>query len=508
MRNFAGSLSRLTIIVLSIVAGGCATVDFDSPKEPSYVITDVDGTKLGKVALEWAEIHSDQTGVSPLPEGIDALGARLRLIEAAELSIDAQYFLMKGDTAGELFAGALLQAADRGVRIRLLLDDVFTTVKDDELELLDQHPNIELRLFNPISRRGLYYLNYAGDFSRANRRMHSKSITADNSMTIVGGRNIADEYFQLRDDGEFLDFDVLAIGPVVAEISDQFDDFWNNDRAIPVLALDKRASEKDLQTIRDQIAEEMAHELHPIYERAVNSEYMLELINGAAQFYVANAYLIADEASKLENPVGDEFMTVANELVAILEQAESDVVIINPYFIPQADGVEFWRGLEAKGVDVTVITNSLASTNHVPVHSAYTRYRKPMLELGADMYEARVDAVEKSSTADKLTLHTKLMVIDQRYIFVGSLNLDPRAININAEMGLMIDSAEMAQEFMADLENGVEARTYKLRLDERNKLVWETVIDDEPVTETKEPLTSGWRRFLSGFYRVLPEGQL
>jgi len=507
------SLNYATGLALAAILSACSTISFDQPKTVTSAYTDTQDTRYGQLLTRWSAQHPGINGFYPLNDGMDALGARLRLIEGAERSIDAQYFLMKNDDAGELFSGTLLRAADRGVRVRFLLDDVFTTVNDDILALLDQHPNIEIRLYNPVSRWGLYYLNYAWDFKRANRRMHSKSITADNAFTIIGGRNIADEYFQLRDDSEFLDYDMLALGPVAADVSDQFDDFWNSSRTIPMKALHNNFTEEDLRKERAEIDEELVIGPNSTYRRAMDSEHMLKLVDGTGTVYPAPAALLHDGAAKLENPVDISHMTLISELGNFILESDKSVFVITPYFIPTEGGLEFWQKVLDKGMSVTIVTNSLASTNHIPVHSGYSRYRKKMVEMGASIYEARVNAVRpgagnKASSPKSLTLHTKLMLIDERYLFVGSLNLDPRSIEINAEMGVLIDSPDIAQQFLAGVEQGLPALSYKVELDDDGRLQWLANIDGKDVIETKEPLTSWWRRFLSRVYRVLPESQL
>jgi len=507
-------LNTVSLLAVITVLTACSTVAFDEPKIATYALTDTHDTKFGRILAQWeAEHPGGLSGFYPLNDGMDALGARLRLIEGADRSIDAQYFLMKDDTAGALFAGSLLSAADRGVRVRLLLDDVFTTVEDDILALLNQHPNIQIRLYNPVSRRGLYYLNYAGDFSRANRRMHSKSITGDMAFTIIGGRNIADEYFQLRGDAEFLDYDVLALGPIAAEVSEQFDDFWNSSRAIPMEALHNRFTEEDLRKARAEIDDELATGRKSIYSKAINTDHMLSLLDGTGVVYTAPAALLHDGASKLENPIDISQMTLINQLGKLIDESDTSVFVVTPYFIPTQSGLDFWRRVTDKGMEVTVVTNSLASTNHVAVHSAYSRYRKEMLEMGVSIYEVRANAVGSSEgasgqTPESLTLHTKLIVIDGRYLFVGSLNLDPRSIEINAEMGLLIDSPIMAKQFLEEVDRSLQTLTYKVELDEGGRLRWLATIGGDEIVETSEPLTGWWRRLLSRMYRVLPEGQL
>ena len=212
------------LLVFALLSG-CATLPEDYPKEPSFAIPASAETPLGRSATTWVESHDGRSGFFPLQSGSDALAARLRMIERAEVSLDAQYFLMKPDIAGHILSQELLLAADRGVRVRFLLDDIFTKVRDEELFILDAHDNIEVRLYNPIAKRGIFVFNFLGDFNRANRRMHNKSFTADNQLTVVGGRNIAAEYFDLNIDTEFEDFDVL-IWPGVTVTPFPFDQLY------------------------------------------------------------------------------------------------------------------------------------------------------------------------------------------------------------------------------------------------------------------------------------------
>jgi putative cardiolipin synthase len=508
--SFLKSLITTAVIVF---LSACSTIAFDGEKTASSVLTDTGDTEFGRALLDWNTDHpGGLSGFYPLNNGMDALGARLRLIEGAERSIDAQYFLMKDDDAGEVFAGSLLAAADRGVRVRFLLDDVFTSVHDDILALLNQHPNIEIRLYNPVSRRGIYYLNYAGDFTRANRRMHSKSITGDNAFTIIGGRNIADEYFQLRNDTEFIDYDVLALGPIAADVSEQFDDFWNSTLALPMEALQNEFTEQDLIKERAEIDEERSAGHHSIYRKAINTQHMQELLDGSGIVYAAPAVLLHDGAAKLENPIDISQMTLINELGGVIAESDTSIFVITPYFIPTDSGVKFWQRIIDRGMEVSIVTNSLASTNHVPVHSGYSRYRKKMLAMGASIYEARADALAPVTVGkakpQSLTLHTKLMLIDERYLFVGSLNLDPRSIEINAELGVLIDSPGMVKQLMEGVNSALPELTYEVKLDDSGSLQWLATIDGNKVVETREPQTGWWRRFQSRIYRILPESQL
>jgi putative cardiolipin synthase len=466
---------------LAFFLAGCATAPLDFPRDHSVALVDTSDTGLGREVAEWAAKHPGKSGFYPLVEGLDALGIRLALIDRAERTIDAQYFLMKPDSAGRLFAGKLLEAADRGVRVRLLLDDIFTTVDDDAFIVLNQHPNIELRLFNPIGRRGIYHLNYIGDFKLANRRMHNKSFTVDNQMSVVGGRNIADEYFELLTEAEFRDFDMFAAGPVAAEISETFDRFWNHKLSVPMEAFETDKALPDLETARANMDKSAIEASRSIYGRALASPLMQDIAEDRVELFPGDSQVITDDPEKLLNKVSADHKILVTALAGVIDEAESEVVVITPYFIPGKKGVEFWRSITDKGVRVVIVTNSLASNNHVPVHGGYARYRHDMIEAGVEMYEARVDAskVREGSSQqayDSLTLHTKGILIDRRYTFVGSLNLPSFA--------------------------------YRVTENEKGKLRWTAVIDGEEIVETSEPQASRWLRFKAYIFRIFPEGQL
>ena len=513
--NFTNrQLCRIFILLLlSTVFSGCATVSFEQPKTYSETITDTVDTRLGKSIQQWSAEHEGLSGIYPLSQGMDALGARLRLAEIAERSIDLQYFLMKDDTAGLVMLNALLKAADRGVRVRFLLDDIFTTSADRTLILLNQHPNIEVRLFNPISRRGLSSgLNFVGDFRQANRRMHHKSFTVDNQISIVGGRNIADEYFQLKTDSVFIDFDVLAMGPIAAEISETFDLYWNHSRAVPMEQVADNKTDEDLETVRASIAEEFDGAYDRVYGQALESQLLQDLIANREPFYPAYAVVLSDSPDKLINDIGEEHMQLANDLLDVLHSAREEIIFITPYYVPGKGGVELMRQLVDKGVRVIVLTNSLASNNHTPVHSGYARYRKDVIRAGVELYEARANAAGETQGAiegvDTMTLHTKAFLIDDRYLFVGSLNLDPRSSEINAEMGLLIDSPEIVSGFTDRADERLANLAYRVVLNDQGQLEWHGRVDGEDVIETHEPLASPWLRFKAWILRIAPESQL
>jgi len=469
-------------------------------------------THFGRLIASWGGTHGNKSGFFPLGQGMDALGARLRMLEKAEKSVDLQYFLMKDDTAGRVILHALLQAADRGVRVRFLLDDIFTEAPDRNLLLINQHPNIEVRLFNPISRRGSHFLNFVGNFRRANRRMHNKSFTVDKAASIVGGRNIADEYFQLDETAVFADFDVLAIGPIASDILTSFDAYWNFSFAIPIEQLSSEVEAGTLEKERAFIDEKISATYSRVYEKALQSRLLQDLIAGQRSFFEAEARVLADYPEKLENEIGDEHKNLIGELREFLRSAEQEVIFLSPYYVPGKNGIELLRSLSENGVRVIVATNSLASNNHVPVHSGYARYRKDTIRAGVELYEARADAGRNTGRGDnsteKFTLHTKLVLVDRRYLFVGSLNLDPRSIDINAEMGLLIDSAEMTSTLADALDELIQMYSYRVDLNSRGRLEWRGVIDGAEVVEKSEPQAGTWLRFKAWVLRIGPESQL
>ena len=464
----------------------------------------------------WRDGQLQDNGFYPLTEGKDAFGSRLTLMDVAEVGIDAQYFLMKPDDAGLVFTDKLLEAAERGVRVRLLMDDIFTTVDDNYYSFMNAHPNVQVRIFNPISRKGVYAFNYLGHFSLANRRMHNKSFIVDNQAAIVGGRNIAVEYFQLETTGEFMDFDMLVTGPVVGEVSREFDRYWNHELAIPMEALDKAPDQEAIQQAWALLREEMVEAGDTVYADSIHSPLMRQFSEDELDPFMADARVIVDDPNKLLVKVseGEDERIVATEIGKVLRQAKRQIIIFTPYFIPGKDGMALIEQIRDKGVEIILVTNSLASNNHTSVHSAYSSYRKDLLDMGVQLWEARVDAAQitvhadDTTLKDPLTLHTKGILVDSEQVFVGSLNLDPRSIDINTEMGILINSSEMVSLMTDSALLEIPTFAYRLSLSDEGKIRWHATIDGEEVVETHEPQTTGWRRFTAWFLKIMPEKQL
>ena len=507
-------LRTLAVKALSLwLIAACASGPIDYPREHSVAISGTSDTLLGREVAEWSSEHPGQSGFYPLSRGMDALGARLTLMDQAERSIDAQYFLMKSDQAGLIFAAKMMEAADRGVRVRFLLDDIFTNVDDKGLLLLDSHPNIQVRLFNPLSRNGLYYLNYLGDFKRANRRMHNKSFIVDNRIGVIGGRNIAEEYFALRHDHVFVDFDMLMVGAVAADVSVTFDRFWNHKLSVPMEAFADRHSDAALKNTLQRVYRALEEAGDSAYIQATNSRFVKDVHDELISLYPAKSTVVTDDPEKLMNKISGDFRILVNALTKELEAAESEVVIVTPYLIPGDGGIGLVEDLTARGVRVVIFTNSLASTNHVAVHAGYARYRKALLRAGVELYEARADSGgtvdDQADTDDELlTLHTKGILIDRKITFIGSLNVDPRSVDINTEMGVLLESAELGEELARRALTILPTISYSVEFDDKNRLVWRTQIDGEEVIETSEPQASHWRRFKAFMSRIFPESQL
>jgi putative cardiolipin synthase len=504
----------LPALFLALLLSACTSVPFDYPRTASQSIPAASDTRFGASYTDWGREHGDLSGFIPLYDGIDALGARLRMMEAAETSIDAQYFLIKPDQAGDLFLGKLLRAADRGVRVRLLLDDIFTPRMDSALSLLNTHPNIEVRLYNPLSRNSPVFWNMLFDFKRTNRRMHNKAFVVDGSLAIMGGRNIAEEYFELEPQQEFDDYELLITGPIVPQISHSFDVFWNSELAVPMQAFGVPARKEKLQkwlTIMDEVA---SGERPSPYTRAMNTEFLEEIRSGQRKPAVAPAQLVYDPPEKLTTARRDQ---EHRELVAALrnhiEETDQELIVVTPYFVPRAQGVANVKRIVDRGVRVVILTNSLASTNHVAVHSGYARYRRELLEAGAELYELKVDEVsrrgKKREEIERVTLHTKAVVFDRKTLFAGSLNFDPRSIAINTEIGLFIDSPEKASGLAQRIDRAVTKYTYQVQLSPTGKMQWVYRGDGTTQVYDSEPQAGFWRKFSAGFYGLLPiEDQL
>ena len=506
----------LATVALVFVAG-CASIDYDYPREESFFVPNTADTPLGQqIEPLVASKPPDQSGFYPMSDGVDALAARLLLAERAEKTIDVQYYLIKSDIVGRAFILSLLRAADRGVRVRLLLDDMFTKGYDVGMAALHEHPNFEIRIFNPF-RRGAAgrTVGAATEFGRINRRMHNKSFTVDNQITIIGGRNIADEYFGAREDSKFSDLDVVGIGPVVQDVSNMFDTYWNHSTALPAPAFVKELEDPDaaLEQLRQNLEGALAEIQESKYAIAVGERFRMYEESGESLFEWSPYKLVVDSPDKGIKKKAKEADSITTPLAESILGAKSEVVIVSPYFVPRKGGIEWLTEIQQSGAQVTVITNSLAANNQFTVHGGYAPARKPLLEAGVRIYEVRPDAdVAGTEFVDasgaKATLHTKAFIVDDKEVFIGSFNFDPRSANINTELGVIIYDPEMALIYATLVEEALPVKTYEVFLNEKGKLRWRGYVDGEEVIYKKEPETTWSQRFAAGFARIIPKSQL
>jgi len=506
------ALRRIGVIIACSALASCASVDFDYPKEDSRAVTDTDNTYFGKVVSELVAAHpAGESGFYPMNDAIDALSTRLLMAEHAERTIDAQYYLLTDDVIGRVFIEVLLRAADRGVRVRLLLDDILTKGYDAGMAALDSHPNFEIRIFNPFANRSVRAIDGITSFSRVNRRMHNKSFTVDNQITIIGGRNIAAEYFGAREDAKFGDLDVMGVGPVVQDVSSMFDGYWNHSAAAPVPAFAKMPDDPAaaLVALREKLIQSREDARDTPYAEALRRSYEYYMDTEDNILMWAPYTLAVDSPDKSDKKRAEEAASITTPLKESIMTAKKEILIISPYFVPRKSGVEVLSTLQKSGVDITVVTNSLAANNQKTVHGGYAPSRKPLLEAGVKIYEVRPDAGVTGSeyvagSAARATLHTKSFMVDRHDLFIGSFNFDPRSARINTELGVIIHSTPLTEKMYSGLDQKIRDNAYEVFLNEKGKLRWREYNGDEVTIHDKEPSTSWWNRFVAGFYRILP----
>jgi len=504
---------RIGILFASLLLqSACTSVDFNYPKTPSSQLSpqEVSGTRLNQYYSGLNKGEPGESGFYLLNDGIESIAARLLLADRAEKSIDAQYYLISNDRIGLIFIGALLDAADRGVRVRLLLDDIQTQGYDLGLSALNEHPNFEIRIFNPFGSRGARALNFF-DFSRVNRRMHNKSFTADNVATIIGGRNIADEYFNAREDVNFGDLDVYGVGPVAQDVSDMYDLYWNHHSSLPVPAFAKTPENTDavLSELRGKIEAAKNTFNNTQYQTAFRQNLDELTSHDQNKLTWAPYKLVYDSPDKSIRSKSKNADSIVSSLRESLLSAQQQVLIISPYFVPMRSGAEFLIELEKQGIDVSVVTNSLAANNHAVVHSGYAPARKPLLQAGVTLYEVKANAklsgVDRGGQGSALaTLHTKAFLIDKDAFFLGSFNFDPRSANINTELGVIIESPEIGEGVYSGAQTSIKNNAFAIELSDKGDLVWVDNAGGYPVTYSTEPDTSWWSRFKVGFMQILP----
>jgi putative cardiolipin synthase len=520
-------LKQAGLLCLSLFLAACGSLPTDVERTASYALPDSSGTRLAEGLQPLFEQNPGLSGFHTLSEGEAAFAARLQIVEAADRTIDTQYYIWHDDLTGRVLHNRLLAAADRGVRVRMLLDDLDTAGKDELLRKIDAHPNIEIRLFNPFANRDTRGADFITDTRRVNHRMHNKTLTADNLATIFGGRNIGDEYFAAATDLGFGDLDALAVGPIAREVSSQFDLYWNSEQVYPLSSFDwdEPISPEAVNAFRK---ESEAHR-----QQALSSEYAAVV----RQFDTAQAKqvsdlsfvwsdwaLVYDQPNKLKNDEISEDTHLAPRLLKGMDKTRTDLIIVSPYFVPGDKLTHYLTGLVDRGVRVRILTNSLQANDVSLVHAGYMRYREDLVSGGVELYEYKADANKvrraeekkrkKENTKQRIgssraSLHAKFFVFDGQYLFIGSFNLDPRSIKINTELGAYFKSPQEAGEMSEIFDERAIRVAYRVNLNEEGNLEWVTLKDGQEIRLDKEPDTTAWKRFSTKVLSVIvPESQL
>jgi len=517
----------LTVAGIALCAStACASLPKTRTSNPSWALVNTaESTSLGRLAARRMSHQDGPSGIHLMPQGPDGFLARLTLVDLAERSLDLQYYIWHNDTVGKLLLGAVMRAADRGIRVRLLIDDVGSAAKDRMLLALDAHPNIEVRLFNPIASRSVRTLWMISDFSRVNRRMHNKSFTADNEVTIVGGRNIGDEYFQASAVMNYTDIDALAIGAAVDDVSATFDRYWNSPVVYGITELRHESPPSaDLERAAAGLRafEQQQRDAHYAWAMREN-RLAQELRDGAVSFSPARVEVLSDDPGKVEQPVNDRSQILMPQLRPQFDATRDAVTFVSPYFVPRKGGVEFLRSLRARGLRVRVLTNGLASTDVVPVFGKYRKYRRQLLEAGVELYEIDPtrgrdehaaplqtpdDAKATDAKPPRAALHGKVLSFDCRQFFVGSMNLDPRSAFTNTEMGFLVDAPAVAGKLCDGLETTLARDAFRLELTSSSTgarhIEWVDTNEERDQRFTSDPRAGRWRRFKAWLYGILP----
>jgi len=443
-----------------------------------------------------------------LNDGAAALDWRLRAIDSASQSIDLQSFIWEFDKVGEAVSNHIMAAAERGVRIRILIDDSFLLDSDAAVNMISAHPNIEFRIFNPYKRRSSNVVTRAllniGAFHRLDHRMHNKVMIVDNRVALVGGRNIADQYFGLHDDANFRDMELIVSGPSVGDLSDGFDQYWNNDWSVPAATLIQQ-SDGDPALIVSARPPPALSSIHQEESQQIRNKRWLSL---AEQGISGQSRLLLDRppvnnpADQAEAPV-----QLSSEIMNLIESAEENIWVVSAYLIPTPELEQAIERVEKRGVNVHILTNSIRSNNHLSAHSAYRKHIRRLLEHGADLYEVRSDAKDRGTymqtpiDTKSLALHAKIMLVDQNKVFIGSANFDPRSLRINTEMGLIIDSEAFNQRLRdAIAPDFLPRNAWHLRLTDSGQIEWTS--DDR--TLNHQPAQSFMQNIEDWFFTHLP----
>lgn len=529
----SGVATRLVVVaMLAFSLGGCESLQpgANVPKSVSVALAHPEETHLGAQFGNEALAHGGDSAFRIISVGVDGFLMRAQMIDAAERTLDLQYFIFRGDETGRLLTDGLLRAADRGVRVRVLVDDGDTLAGDEQISALDTHPNVQVRIFNPFAyrghsrlRRGLEFMFHA---SRLDYRMHNKLLVVDNAVALVGGRNIGNQYFQMDPESQFADDDVLAAGPITARLSASFDEFWNSPFAIPAAALDRhQGSAQALTERRGRAAGRSEQQMQTLNSdgidyaaRVASGEPYAGVLAGRLPLVWAQAEVVSDSPDKKNIESGNRRgRLMARSVLKAAGAAQSEVLIVTPYLVPAADEFALLQNLRMRQVQVRILTNSLESTPDPVAQAGYVKYRIPLLKEGVELHELRAllgNTRGSGQTAvvsryGNYGLHAKLFVFDREKLFIGSMNFDQRSKHLNTEIGVIIDSPELAQQTAMRFERMVQpGNAYALSWHTpgtgSSLLAWDSEENGNAVEYTREPARSEWQRLEQSLLSWLP----
>jgi putative cardiolipin synthase len=553
-------LLLLCLLVLGFLSG-CASIPYDYPRPVSSALYRPEGTSLGGKFQAEAVKHPGASGFYLLPTGVEAFSSRARLIERAEKTLDLQYYIFHDDFTGKFLLDRFLAAADRGVRVRLLLDDWHQNQEFDWLlARMAVHPNIEVRFFNPFGTYRKFFLARALKMAfgpnRLKGRMHNKVFIADNSVAIVGGRNISDEYFGASGEFNFYDVDILAVGPMVRSISANFDDYWNCVLAVPINALlAHRATADELSGLRRDLETHRESFQKSTYALKVQGNDLLKRIeSGQVPLVWGQAEVVSDYPLKcVDSDDSKRYGQMTQKLRGILEEAQDEVLLVSPYFVPGKAGMLWFRKMLSRNLTMRVITNSFASSDAPLAQIGYMVYRQDLLRMGVELYEIKPALVHlpgdrgrghfaedllklgntliqgggsliqrgasliqiggssiQYGSSSRGSLHAKTFVLDRQTVFVGSFNFDPRSMRLDTQNGIVIRSPKLAGQAAWLFANGISpARTYRVTLLGDDDLVWVTEDNGREVRYYREPMSRILPRLsLRSLFWLTPESWL
>ena len=498
---------------IAITVTGCSTLPkhkIESIPETTLQV-DTAQTTLAQIIQPLQEQHPDLTGYLVLFEPLEALATRLSLIDKAEKRLDLQYYIWDNDKVGSLALHALIRAADRGVKIRLLIDDNNAKSTEGIFLALAQHPNIEVKLFNPYRFRKYRALDMILDLKRINRRMHNKSFIADHQVALIGGRNMTNQYYNVSDNYQFSDVDVMLVGTAVKDISHSFDEYWSHEYAYKVQeVVNQSAHHLSYESLKRQLDEHYERVTVQNYlDLTSNSQAIDSLMSRDIQLDWVKAEVVKDSPDKIKSKAKKK-EHLNFQLIQHLEQPEKNVDLISAYFVPEKKGAKMLTDLAKDGVKVRVLTNSFKANDVAVVHAFYGKYRQNLLEHGVQLYEFlpalnkndldknTEDLAKKAKVSIKglsrSSLHAKLMALDEKQVFIGSFNFDPRSAYLNTEIGVLLNSPPLARAVHTTMDENLSKYAYKLVLDANKKITWQRQTPQGPVIYTKEPRMKWWQR--------------